>query len=161
MTASYDALQIPPGADQKGGIEVLRAGVVDGGLHVTLRRAFNDPKAWGILLADVARQVARVYAQEGDEAEENVADRIRDAFAAEMDAPANSGTIAPGSRKPAATTSRASARMSRVSSPGVICRTLMSCRGASLRLVRGARSFRKCRVSPSRPRMTSSSSGPY
>jgi hypothetical protein len=95
MTASYDALQIPPGANQKGGVEVLRAGVVDGGLHVTLRRAFSDPKAWGILLADVARQVARVYAQEGDEAEENVAERIRDAFAAEMDAPANSGSIGP------------------------------------------------------------------
>jgi len=28
MNASYDALQIPPGANQKGGIEVLRAGVV-------------------------------------------------------------------------------------------------------------------------------------
>ncbi len=95
MTASYDALQIPPGANQKGGVEVLRAGVVDGGLHVTLRRAFNDPKAWGILLADVARQVARVYAQEGDEAEDNVVERIRDAFASEIDAPANSGTIGP------------------------------------------------------------------
>lgn len=95
MTASYDALQIPPGASQKGGVEVLRAGVVDGGLHVTLRRAFNDPKAWGILLADVARQVARVYAQEGDEAEDSVAERIRDAFATEMDSPANTGTIGP------------------------------------------------------------------
>jgi hypothetical protein len=95
MTANYDALQIPPGAGQKGGVEVLRAGVVDGGLHVTLRRAFNDPKAWGILLADVARQVARVYAQEGDEAEENVAERIRDAFASEIDAPANRGSIGP------------------------------------------------------------------
>ena len=95
MSANYDALQIPPGAREKGGIEVLRAGVVDGGLHVTLRRAFNDPKAWGILLADVARQVARVYAQEGDEAEDAVVERIRDAFASEMDAPANSGNIGP------------------------------------------------------------------
>ena len=95
MSANYEALQVPPGANEKGGVEVLRAGVVDGGLHVTLRRAFNDPKAWGILLADVARQVARVYAQEGDEAEENVAERIRDAFSSEMDAPANSGSIGP------------------------------------------------------------------
>ena len=95
MTPSYDALQTPPGARDKGGIEVLRAGVIDGGLHVTLRRAFNDPQAWGILLADVARQVARVYAQEGAQAEDNVAERIRDAFSSEMDAPANSGTIGP------------------------------------------------------------------
>lgn len=95
MTAPYDALQIPPGAREKGGIEVLRAGVVDGGLHVTLRRAFNDPQAWGILLADVARQVARVYAQEGRDSDAQVAARIRSAFAAEMDAPANSGSIGP------------------------------------------------------------------
>ncbi len=95
MAPSYDQLQMPPGARTKGGIEVLRAGVVDGGLHVTLRRAFNDPQAWGILLADVARQVARVYAQEGDEAEDAVIERIRDAFATEVDAPANTGSIGP------------------------------------------------------------------
>ena len=93
--AEYNALQPPPSAHEKGGIEVLRAAVIDGGLHVTLRRAFNDPKAWGILLADVARQVARVYAQEGDEAEDNVVERIRDAFSSEIDAPANSGSIGP------------------------------------------------------------------
>lgn len=95
MGASYDALQIPPGAAQKGGVEVLRAGVVEGGLHVTLRRAFNDPQAWGILLADVARQVARVYAQEGMDMEDKVIERIRGAFASEMNSPANSGTIGP------------------------------------------------------------------
>ncbi|MBV6488279.1 MAG: DUF5076 domain-containing protein [Pseudorhodoplanes sp.] len=95
MTAAYDALQPPPGARDKGGIEVLRVGVVEGGLHLTLRRAFNDPRAWGILLADVARQVARVYAQEGNAAEQPVAEQIRDAFAAEMNAPVNSGTIGP------------------------------------------------------------------
>lgn len=95
MSATYDALQTPPGASQKGGVEVLRAGVVDGGLHVTLRRAFNDPRAWGILLADVARQVARVYAQEGDQPEDAVVDQIRDAFSSEIDAPANSGSIGP------------------------------------------------------------------
>lgn len=95
MSPSYDALKVPPGANDKGGIEVLRAGVVDGALHVTLRRAFNDPQAWGILLADVARQVARVYAQEGGDSEDQVCERIRDAFSAEMDAPANSGTINP------------------------------------------------------------------
>ncbi|KAB2886412.1 MAG: DUF5076 domain-containing protein [Pseudorhodoplanes sp.] len=95
MTAGYDALQAPPGARDKGGVEVLRVGVVEGGLHVTLRRAFSDPRAWGILLADVARQVARVYAQEGSGAEQQVTERIRDAFAAEINAPANSGTIGP------------------------------------------------------------------
>lgn len=95
MSAAYDALQIPPTAREKGGIEVLRAGVVEGGLHVMLRRAFNDPQAWGILLADVARQVARVYAQEGDDAEDDVVARIREAFSAEIESPANAGMIGP------------------------------------------------------------------
>ncbi len=90
----YDALQIPPGAQGKDGLEVLRAAVIEGGLHVTLRRAFNDPRAWGVLLADVAHQVARVYAQQGDNQDE-VLDQIRESFAAELDAPDNRGDIGP------------------------------------------------------------------
>jgi hypothetical protein len=93
--AEYNALQIPPGAQEKGGVEVLRAAVIDGGLHVTLRRAFDDPQAWGILLADVARQVARVYDQQGERKEAEVMSVIRNAFATQMDAVADSGNIAP------------------------------------------------------------------
>ena len=93
--AEYNALQIPPNARDKGGIEVLRAAVIDGGLHVTLRRAFDDPQAWGVLLADVARQVSRVYVQQGDHNEDDVIAAIRKAFDTEMDAPANPGSIAP------------------------------------------------------------------
>ncbi len=93
--AEYNALQVPPQSRDKGGIEVLRAAVIDGGLHVTLRRAFDDPQAWGVLLADVARQVARVYEQQGDRREADVIASIRKAFDAEMDAPANPGSISP------------------------------------------------------------------
>lgn len=95
MAATYDALQVPPTAQQRGGIEVLRAGVVEGSLHVMLRRAFNDPRAWGILLADVAKQVSRIYAQEKNEEEAQVLANIRDAFAAEIKTPANPGMIGP------------------------------------------------------------------
>lgn len=95
MITPYDALQIPPTAAEKGGIEVLRAGVVEGGLHVMLRRAFNDPRAWGVLLADVARQVSRIYAQEKNEDEARALASIRDAFIAEINAPANTGMIGP------------------------------------------------------------------
>jgi hypothetical protein len=95
MAVTYDALQIPPTAQERGGIEVLRAGVIEGGLHVMLRRAFNDPRAWGILLADVARQVSRIYAQEQNEDEAQVLASIRDALIAEINAPANSGMIGP------------------------------------------------------------------
>ncbi|TMJ31897.1 MAG: DUF5076 domain-containing protein, partial [Alphaproteobacteria bacterium] len=37
--ATFDPLHAPPTALELGGIEVLRAAVVDGGLHVSLRRA--------------------------------------------------------------------------------------------------------------------------
>jgi hypothetical protein len=89
---SFDALVIPPTALEQGGVEVLRAAVVDGGLHVSLRRAFEDPEAWGMLIADVARHVARIYATEGNFPEEQTLERIRALFNAEMDAPTDPGT---------------------------------------------------------------------
>lgn len=91
---TYNALQIPPGAQGKDGIEVLRAAVIEGGLHVTLRRAFDDPRAWGVLLADVAHQVARVYGQQGDDPAE-VLSQIRTSFSTEIEQPANESSIGP------------------------------------------------------------------
>ena len=88
----FDALVIPPTALEQGGVEVLRAAVVDGGLHVSLRRAFEDPEAWGMLIADVARHVARIYATEANFPEEQTLERIRALFNAEMDAPTDPGT---------------------------------------------------------------------
>ncbi len=92
---SYNALKIPPSAEGKDGIEVLRAAIVEGGLHVTLRRAFDDPTAWGVLLADVARQVARAYVHEKLGNEEDVVETIRAIFLKEVAAPSQSGSIAP------------------------------------------------------------------
>jgi Domain of unknown function (DUF5076) len=87
----FDALQIPPSALEQGGVEVLRAAIVDGALHVTLRRAFDDPEAWGMLIADVARHVARIYAKESAMTEAAVIERVRAIFDAEMDAPSDPG----------------------------------------------------------------------
>ena len=89
---SFDALMIPPTAIEQGGVEVLRAAVVEGSLHVSLRRAFDDPEAWGMLIADVARHVARIYATEGQFPEQQTLERIRSLFNAEMDAPTDPGT---------------------------------------------------------------------
>jgi hypothetical protein len=89
---TFDALQIPPSALEQGGVEVLRAAIVDGGLHVSLRRAFDDPEAWGMLIADIARHVARIYAQEGAMSEDDVLERVRAIFESEMDAPSDPGT---------------------------------------------------------------------
>ena len=92
MAATFDALHVPPTALEHGGVEVLRAAIVEGGLHVSLRRAFDDPQAWGMLIADVARHVARIYASENDIPEEETLERIRSIFDAEMDAPSDPGT---------------------------------------------------------------------
>ena len=58
----FDALHVPPEALDKGGVEVMRAVIVDGALHVSLRRAFDDPEAFGMIIADVTRHVGRIYA---------------------------------------------------------------------------------------------------
>ena len=88
----FEALHIPPTALDQGGVEVLRAAIVDGGLHVSLRRAFDDPEAWGMLIADVTRHVARIYATEDKFREDETIERIRAIYEAEMDAPTDPGT---------------------------------------------------------------------
>jgi hypothetical protein len=90
--ATFDPLHAPPGALERGGVEVLRAAIVDGALHVSLRRAFDDPQAWGMLIADVARHAARIFATETNVTEDEAIERIRSMFDAEMDAPTDGGT---------------------------------------------------------------------
>jgi hypothetical protein len=90
--ATFDPLHVPPTALEHGGVEVLRAAIVEGGLHVSLRRAFDDPQAWGMLIADVARHAARIFAKETKLTEDEALERIRAMFDAEMDAPTDPGT---------------------------------------------------------------------
>ena len=90
--AKFDALNAPPTALELGGTEVLRAAIVAGGLHISLRRAFDDPEAWGMLIADVARHVARIYASEDKFGEDETLERIRALFNAELDSPTDPGT---------------------------------------------------------------------
>jgi hypothetical protein len=89
---SFQPLHVPPAAVERGGVEVLRAAVIEGGLHVALRRAFDDPQAWGMLIADVARHAARIFATETKLSEEEALEIIRSMFDAEMDAPTDPGT---------------------------------------------------------------------
>jgi len=89
---AFDALHVPPAALEQGGVEVLRAVVVGGALHVSLRPAFDDPQAWGMLLADVARHVSRIYQSEGKASEARTLERVRMMFDAELDNPTDPGT---------------------------------------------------------------------
>ena len=87
MSNPYQALNIPPAANERGGFEVLRCAVIDGELHLTLRPAFNEPDGWGRMFAEVARQVARAYAHEERFAEAESLSRISSAFETEMKHP--------------------------------------------------------------------------
>jgi hypothetical protein len=88
----FDALHVPPAALDQGGVEILRAVIVDGDLHVSLRRAFDDPDPWGMLIADVTRHIARIYATESKLTPDQVIERVRTVYEAEMDRPTDLGT---------------------------------------------------------------------
>jgi hypothetical protein len=88
----FEALALPPDVLEKGGIEILRASVVEGAVNVALRRAFDDPFTWGVLLVDLARHAARVYALETDLSEEEAMAAIRAGIEAELDDPSDPGS---------------------------------------------------------------------
>ena len=88
----FEALSVPPDALEKGGHEVLRASIVEGGVSVALRRSFDDPFTWGVLLVDLARHAARIYAIETDLSEEDALAQIRDGMEAELHRPTDPGS---------------------------------------------------------------------
>src|SRR5215213_441167 len=77
---SYNALNPPPLVRDKPANEVMRVAVHNGELHLSLRRGFNDPGAWGLLFVDAARHVARAYAHDKIVSEEEALTRIREGF---------------------------------------------------------------------------------
>jgi hypothetical protein len=77
---SYKALNPPPLVRDKPADEVMRAAVLNGELHVSLRLGFNEPAVWGQLFVDAARHVARIYAHEKLMSEEAALERIRESF---------------------------------------------------------------------------------
>ena len=77
---AFEALIIPSEAAERGGVEILRAAIIEGQLHVTLRRTFERPDPWGGLLSEVARRVARIYAADGQLDEGEVVFRIHSTF---------------------------------------------------------------------------------
>jgi hypothetical protein len=89
--AKFDALAVPPPALEHGGYEVLRAAIANDQLHVSLRRAFEEPEVWGVLLADVIRHIAGIYARETSMREDEVVEKVYAMFEAEMARPTDVG----------------------------------------------------------------------
>jgi len=79
--------------------EVLRAFVVAGGLSIAFTRALEQPDMWGMLLVDIARHAARVYAREGVCTEDEALRRIVDMFEAETARPTDVGATTPRSQQ--------------------------------------------------------------
>jgi hypothetical protein len=91
--AALDELKVPPGAfEAKDASEILRAWVGAGGLQVSLRRAFDDPSVWGLLLVDLARHAARIYASEGRCSEAEALEAIQSMWNAEIETPTDQGS---------------------------------------------------------------------
>jgi Domain of unknown function (DUF5076) len=61
-------------------------------VSIALRRAFDDPFTWGVLLMDLARHAARVYAMETDLSEEEALAEITSGIQAELENPSDPGS---------------------------------------------------------------------
>ncbi len=85
-----DALRIPLAAmrDPRS-LEVLRVWIANGEQHVALVFGmWEDPAAWGLLLADLARHIADAHAQQdGSVDAEDFLEQIRAGLEAELDSP--------------------------------------------------------------------------
>ena len=92
IDADLHELEPPPDATEQGGHEVLRCFVVDGGLSVALRRSFDEVGTWGVLLADLARHAARIYARETEMSEDEALAAIHAMFEAEWLRPSEFGS---------------------------------------------------------------------
>jgi Domain of unknown function (DUF5076) len=86
-----DELGVPPDAQELGGREILQAFIVDEGLSVSLVRGFEEPSIWGLLLADLARHAARIFASETKLTEAEALHQICDMCQAEWQRPTDLG----------------------------------------------------------------------
>jgi hypothetical protein len=85
--STKNQLVIPPAAanDPKA-FELVRAWVAQGELHVSLQMGgWDDPSAWGVVLADLVRHVARFYEEQKQLQPEQTIVRVRDAMDGELD----------------------------------------------------------------------------
>ncbi|MGA0593522.1 DUF5076 domain-containing protein [Enterovirga sp. CN4-39] len=92
MSAKFEELPVPPDALERGGVEILRASIVEGAVSVGLRRSFDDPFTWGILLVDLARHASRIYALEAGMTEEEAFAQIQAGLEAELNRPTDLGS---------------------------------------------------------------------
>lgn len=77
----------PALAKVEGAFEVLRVWIGPESHEIVLNTTWPDPGAWGVLLVDIARQVARAFGEEGKPTEQEALARIRELFDMEWQTP--------------------------------------------------------------------------
>lgn len=85
-----DALRIPAAAmKDPRSMEILRVWIAGGEQHVALAFGmWEEPAAWGVLLADLARHIADAHAQQDDQVDpEDFLESIRSGMETELDGP--------------------------------------------------------------------------
>jgi hypothetical protein len=88
--ATVKNLELPPAAQRdKAAFEVLRVWIAEQGQHVSIRSgAWEDPFAWGIVLADLARHIANAHAIQDQQVDkEAFLARLLEGFEAEIENP--------------------------------------------------------------------------
>ena len=84
-------LQIPSEArNDKKSFELLRVWVANSEQHISLRAGvWDDPAAWGIMLADLAGHIANTFEQSGTLPRDKALVAIHEGFEAEMASPSD------------------------------------------------------------------------
>jgi hypothetical protein len=88
--ASQKFLDIPIAAQRdKASFEVMRVFIAEQGQHVSIQSgAWEDPFAWGIVLADLARHIALAHQMQNSKVDpEAFMERLLEGFQAEIDNP--------------------------------------------------------------------------
>jgi hypothetical protein len=88
--ASQKFLDIPPAAQRdKASFEVMRVWIAEQGQHVSIQSgAWEDPFAWGIVLADLARHIALAHQMQNPKVDQEAfLARLLEGFQAEIENP--------------------------------------------------------------------------
>ena len=88
--AADKVLNIPPVTQRdKASFEVMRVWIAEKGQHVSIRSgAWEDPFAWGIVLADLARHIALAHQLQNEGADPAAfLTRLLEGFQAEIENP--------------------------------------------------------------------------
>jgi hypothetical protein len=87
--AQSDQLRVPePARSDAKSFELLRVWIAHQDQHISMRvGVWNEPEAWGMMLADLARHIAASFEQAEKRDPVETLARIKAAFEAEMESP--------------------------------------------------------------------------